>query len=114
MPMTRPGNGAGHRARSRAQATSACPRAMDRVQDQAPGHGEIQGVGRADHRDADEVPAELALGRRDAPALLAEHAYRGAGIVEAMELDRPVGRGAHGTAAVAAEPVPEAPVVRAD
>jgi hypothetical protein len=39
---------------------------------------------------------------------------RRAGIVEAMELGRPVGRGADDAAAMAAEPIPEAGAIRPD
>jgi hypothetical protein len=41
-------------------ATSRRPGPIHFVEEQAPGHGEIQGVSRADHRDADEVRAETA------------------------------------------------------
>src|SRR4051812_32691563 len=101
-------------ARSPEHVASARPSAIHLVQEQAPGHGEVQGVGHADHRDPDEVPAELALQRREALALLAEHEHRRAGIVEAMELGRSVGRGADGPATMAAQPVPEAALAGAD
>ena len=45
---------------------------MDLVQEQAPRHGEIQGVGRTDHGDPDEVRAEVAQEGAEALALLAE------------------------------------------
>jgi hypothetical protein len=48
------------------------PGPIDLVQEQAPRDGEIQRVGDADNRDADEVRAEVTLQRREPPALLGE------------------------------------------
>src|SRR6516162_2367443 len=102
-----PENARGFHPQSRRTTTTGRPGSIDLVQELAPRHGEIQGVGRADHRDADKVRAEVAQEGAEPLALLAEDEDRRAGIVAAMEPGRPVGRGADDAAAMAAEPVPE-------
>jgi hypothetical protein len=66
-------------------APSGRPGSIDLVQEQASRHSEIQGVGGADHRNANKDRAELAQQGAKSLALLAEDEDRRSGIVEAMK-----------------------------
>ena len=94
--------------------TTSRPGSIDLVQEQAPATARFSESAAPTIGMRTRSEQRLALERREAPALLAEDEDRRAGIVEAMELGRPVGRGADDAAAMAAEPVPEAAVVRPD
>ena len=64
---------------------------MHLVNEQATGDGEIQRVGRADHRDVDEVCAEATLNQREPLALLAQGEDGRPRIIEAVKVGRAIG-----------------------
>src|SRR5262249_11934505 len=64
---------------------------IDLIQEQTPRDREVQRVGRADDRNADQVRTKVALGGGESLTLLAEKEDRRAGILEAMELERALG-----------------------